>query len=395
MYNALSIGAEPFSATWSGQNRMTGRQDHLDPAEAISALVASKDSQAEADLSAADEARMVREAAGGVAIRGEFSRIRGLRHSFPGFDRKTWRTMCALGWPALRLAEEDGGCGFSMLAYCALAEELGAALTPEPLILAVMSAAVIGGARLQQHIGGELLVLPMWQDNRNGAALGADLENRNGKLYGRRSHALMAGGAQYFLAIGRHRTWLIDAADPGLRVVIVPTQDGAHMANIELEGAAGELVEGEVQPAFAEATLASSAYLLGIVEAALQLTLDYLRVRVQFGKPIGSFQALQHRAVDLKLQAMLTRASVEDAAQLWDRAPRTTAAYAAVSRAKARASAASLLVTRHAIQLHGGIGFTDEHDIGLFLRKAMVVAPQFGDAAAHRARFAALTQWAT
>ena len=127
------------------------------------------------------------------------------------------------------------------------------------------------------------------------------------------------------------------------------------------------------------------------MDRAFAMALDYLRTRQQFGRVIGSFQALQHKAADLKLQIELTRASVESAAALLDtNAPRDHR-RAAVSRAKARAADAALLVTRQVVQLHGGIGYTDEHDAGLYLRKAMVLANLYGSAALHRARFAALT----
>ena len=125
----------------------------------------------------------------------------------------------------------------------------------------------------------------------------------------------------------------------------------------------------------------------GLMEAALDITTAYLKTRVQFGKTIGQFQILQHMAVDLKLEAEVTRASVESTAEAWDRNGATTETLAAVSRTKARASDAAMKVTRDCVQLHGGIGFTDEHDIGLYLRKAMVAAAQFGGASAHRARF--------
>jgi alkylation response protein AidB-like acyl-CoA dehydrogenase len=126
------------------------------------------------------------------------------------------------------------------------------------------------------------------------------------------------------------------------------------------------------------------------MERAFSMTLDYLRTRQQFGRPIGSFQGLQHRAVDLKIQVALTRASVESAAATLDSLPADAVAprQAAVSRAKARAAQAALLVARQAVQLHGAIGYTDEYDVGLFLRKAMVTANQFGSAALHRRRFA-------
>jgi alkylation response protein AidB-like acyl-CoA dehydrogenase len=121
------------------------------------------------------------------------------------------------------------------------------------------------------------------------------------------------------------------------------------------------------------------------------MTLDYLKTRQQFGKLIGSFQALQHRAVDLQIQVALTRASVEAAAVTLDGGAPPALRQAVVSRAKARASEAAMLVTKQCIQLHGGIGYTDAYDVGLFLRKAMVLGSLYGPAALHRARFAAVS----
>ena len=168
------------------------------------------------------------------------------------------------------------------------------------------------------------------------------------------------------------------------------TQDGGHVATVDFADAPGEAVAGDASDALEEATLGTAAMLLGVMGQAFALTLDYLRTRQQFGKPIGSFQALQHRAADLKLQLELTRASVESAAATLDSDAPASARQAAVSRAKARAATAGMLVTRQAIQLHGGIGYTDEYDVGLFLRKAMVLSNAYGSAAAHRARFARL-----
>ena len=126
------------------------------------------------------------------------------------------------------------------------------------------------------------------------------------------------------------------------------------------------------------------------MERAFAMTLSYLKTRQQFGKPIGSFQALAHRAADLKIEVALTRASVEAAAATLDTSAAAAVRQAAVSRAKARASDAAMRVARQAIQMHGGIGYTDEYDVGLYLRKAMVLANLFGSAALHRARYAAV-----
>jgi alkylation response protein AidB-like acyl-CoA dehydrogenase len=277
-----------------------------------------------------------------------------------------------------------------MLEYCAIAEELGAALIPEPLIGAVLSAALLRDKALEEHLTGTALTLPAWQDNRDAAAPEEAARVEGRKLYGKKRCVFMAHGADAFLVVGPRKSWLVEASDSGVKLEALPTQDGCHFGTLTLEGACGQEIDIDCAPAMAEACLATSAYLLGVIEGALMRTLEYLHTRVQFGKVIGTLQVLQHRAVDLKLQAELTRASLEDAAARWDREPASPGSYAAISRAKVRAVNAAIFVTRQAIQLHGGIGFTDEHDIGLFLRKVMVVAPQFGSAALHRARFAQL-----
>ena len=127
------------------------------------------------------------------------------------------------------------------------------------------------------------------------------------------------------------------------------------------------------------------------MEAAFALTLDYLKTRQQFGKIIGTFQALQHKAADTKLHIALSRAAVEQAAAALDAGVNGDEAAAMVSRAKARASEGAMLVGQACVQLSGGIGYTDDYDVGLYLRKAMVLAPMFGGAALHRARFMALS----
>jgi alkylation response protein AidB-like acyl-CoA dehydrogenase len=170
------------------------------------------------------------------------------------------------------------------------------------------------------------------------------------------------------------------------------TQDGGQFGALTPEGGIllAESIGEALSQALEEAVLATAATLLGVMDQAFALTLEYLRTRQQFGKLIGSFQALQHRAADLNLQLALTRASVGAAAAvLDDPASSIQDRQAAVSGAKARAAEAAMLLTRQAVQLHGGIGYTDEADIGLYLRKAMTLANQFGSAAAHRKRYAA------
>lgn len=324
-----------------------------------------------------ETARLIRDSAAAIATT-DLKRIRAQRFTRTGFDPAVWREMAELGWPDLRVADSE----FGMDAYCALAEELGAALVPEPLIASVTATSVLGSDTR--------VIIPAWQERANSLDTAGDTLIADGVVRGRKMFVPMAAGADAFLVSGRDGMAVVDANAPGVEITIEQTQDGGHFGTLRLHDAPGVVVQGALASALEEATLATSAYLLGVMERAFALTLDHLRTRQQFGKPIGSFQALQHRAADLKILIALTRASVDHAAGVLDGGADLWQRQAAVSQAKARASEAAMRVTREAIQLHGGVGYTDEYDVGLYLRKAMVLANLHGSAALHRARYAKL-----
>src|SRR5262245_46825388 len=296
--------------------------------------------------------------------------------------------MCELGWPGLRVAEEAGGSGLGMREYCALAEECGAGLLPEPLIPCAIAARVLGGGERDRLLAGDTIIIPAWQEQPNSIALDRGTVLRDGRVSGHKRFVPMAAGADAFLVSADGALALVRRDADGVSLTIDRTQDGGHYGTLTLERAPAQPVAGDLAEPIEEATLATAAYLLGVMERAFAMTLSYLKTRQQFGKPIGSFQALAHRAADLKIEVALTRASVEAAAATLDTSAAPAIRQAAVSRAKARASDAGLRVTRQAIQMHGGIGYTDEDDVGLYLRKAMVLANLFGSAALHRARYA-------
>ncbi len=335
----------------------------------------------------AESLRMIRESAAAVATT-DLKRIRGLRFRSPGFDRATWAEMGAMGWPGLRVAEDRGGAGLGMREFCALVEELGAALVPEPLTGAAMAADLLGAdAALAGLLDGSRLILPAWQEQANTLDAGS-ARAAGGRVSGVKMFIEGAGGADAFVVVAGDQALLVERDAPGVSLDLDGTQDGGEFGTLRLDQVpARALGAPDFAAALDAAALATAAYLLGVMERAFALTLDYLRTRQQFGRPIGSFQALQHRAADLRIQVELTRASVEAAAATLDAGATGAARRAAVSRAKARASEAAMLVTRQAIQLHGGIGYTDEADIGLFLRKAMVLSNLYGSAALHRRRF--------
>ncbi len=189
----------------------------------------------------------------------------------------------------------------------------------------------------------------------------------------------------------------VPADSDGLAIETVATVDGDGFGALRMSGVAvpaAHVVAGANRaPALAGETLdrmllCLSAEMLGVMGRALDVAVEYLKVREQFDRPIGSFQALQHRAVNDYIEVETTRSLLFQAATAWD-AGRGDAAMA--SAVKSKASAAVLSVCKSAIQMHGAIGFTDEHDIGLYLKRAMALSAQYGNEAAHRARYARLT----
>lgn len=335
--------------------------------------------------------RMIRESAAGIAPRtGDFKRIRALRFTEPGFDKSVWREMCEMGWLGLLLPEDHGGSGLGVQEFCALTEELGASLMPEPLIPAAVAAQLLPPDHLPDVLAGNRIVLPAWQDRPHSIDTASGSHAGNGKVSGKKLFIPMAAGADAFLVTTAHGMALVDREAPGVHLDIQQTQDGGNFGTLTLDNAPCEDIAGDAHQALETAIMATSAYLLGVMDRVFGITLEYLKTREQFGRKIGSFQALQHRSADLKIQVSLARATVNAAAATQDDSQDANLRRAAASRAKARASDACSVVTRGCIQLHGGIGYTDAADPGLFLRKMMVLAPLYGSSALHRARFRAL-----
>ncbi|HET7160460.1 MAG TPA: acyl-CoA dehydrogenase, partial [Burkholderiales bacterium] len=199
---------------------------------------------------------------------------------------------------------------------------------------------------------------------------------------------------------GEHALFWVPASSAGLTLTIVPRADGTHSGALSLidvqTDAAHRIGCGEqaclaLAMAVDEAIVMTSAELFGVMDAALAITLDYMKTRVQFGKPIGSFQALQHRAVDLYIQKELALGAVDDAVRGLDRGVDAKRRSLLASRAKSRCADAALMITRDAIKLHGAIGFADECDIGLYLQRALVLSAWLGNGATHRRRYSRLT----
>ncbi|MBS7813515.1 acyl-CoA dehydrogenase family protein [Roseococcus pinisoli] len=344
----------------------------------------------------AESIEMIRDSARGL-LGTDLARVRKLRFTEPGFDGGLLRQMGEAGWIGLAVSEEAGGTGLGMGEMVALAEEAGRALAPEPLIGCALSAHLLAAAGatelLGQLLAGEAVVLTAWQDRANTLSLASSAE-------GARAFVPMAGGATHILwpvAEGKGVALHLLTRDQ-VTITTEATQDGGHLGTVAPKPFSGhgpgQHIADDIGAALTEAldraALATAASLLGGMEASFAMTLEYLKTRQQFGKIIGTFQSLQHKAADAKMQVALTRAAVEQAAAALDDGATGEAAQAIVSRAKARASEAGMLVAQACVQLHGGIGYTDDYDVGLYMRRAMVQAPALGGAALHRKRFMAL-----
>ncbi|KSG60870.2 acyl-CoA dehydrogenase [Pseudomonas aeruginosa] len=331
--------------------------------------------------------RMIRDSAASLVPRdGDLTRVRRGRFSGTAVDRQAWREVCAMGWPGLRLDQALGGSGLGMAEWVALLETLGRGLLPEPLIEAGLVAPLLPEEQRAALLAGERLILPAgigYREERQRPCLDG------GRLRGGVARVCLGGAADAWLVACAQGLALVERDAAGVELVCEPTQDGAHRARLRFHDTPARPlpVDGPVEQALDEAALACAAYLVGLMDGAFERTLEYLRVRRQFGREIGSFQALQHRMVDLKIQIELSRAMVGQAAAAIDAGASANERRRQVSSARVRGSEAALLVTRQAIQLHGGIGYTDEADIGLFLRRAMVLLNAHGSLDFHRARY--------
>ncbi|WP_048440118.1 acyl-CoA dehydrogenase family protein [Caenimonas sp. SL110] len=340
---------------------------------------------------ARERLELIRDSAASVVPRDAgAARARALRFSQPGFDRAQWKQMCGLGWGGLRVPEAQGGSGFDVTALCAVAQQLGASLSPEPFIAVAGAAQLLRGSTQTQVMAGDEIVVPAWNERAHDLDTAGRTQFRGGKVSGTKRLVSAGHAADAFLVSTNQGLALVRKDAPGVTVSTVKLHDGGFTADVVFAEAPGEAIAGSLDSVFEECALANAAYLLGTMEAAFDITLAYMQVRKQFGKPIGSFQALQHRAVDLKIQIELTRAVINDAAAQFDDDSTSLAdRQTLVSRAKMRAGDAGMLVAKEAVQFHGAMGMTDECDIGLYARKILAVHNDWGSVAAHRQRFTA------
>ena len=329
---------------------------------------------------------MVDSAAAIVTADGGLSRVRRQRFDRPGFSRAVFAEMGAMGWLQMGLPEDQGGAGLGMRECAALMGALGRGLVPEPVISALLAQRLIAGRASAEILDGSQVVVAAWQDQTDLLAFeGMDAETA--RCSGVKRHVAGAAGADVFAILSSRGVALVPANATGLQLELATLQDGGFEGKLSLNHVDVEWLPVEdPDAALDEAILSQAAYLLGLSERGIEMTLDYLKMRKQFGQPIGSFQALQHRATELKIQLELSRASIFATARRIDLGASPQMRAAAVSRVKARAANLALAMAREAVQMHGAIGTTDEADIGLVVSKAISEANRFGSARLHRGR---------
>jgi len=367
-----------------------------------------------------DDERVIRDAAAAYFSRHtDLKRVRALRAQRPSHDPDVWRELAQMGWLGALLPERFGGSSLSRLQATLVFEQFGRSLAPEPLTAAAILAGgvLLGGtneALSQRYLPalakGEWLPSLAWQEhagqqsedslNTRAIARGSGVVLNGIKRfvwYGESAHAFIvsADGPE---GLG---LYLVERDSPGLVIDVRPRIDGGTWSELHLEEvavsdgaviASGGVARTALERALDDARLAASAELVGLMSHAFELTVDYLKLREQFGRPIGSFQALQHRAVDLLILVELARSVLYLAARRFDAATDAWTYAKAASQVKARTSDAALKVVKGCIQLHGGIGYTDAHNIGLFLKRAMVLAVWLGGPAEHRGRYGRLVE---
>jgi alkylation response protein AidB-like acyl-CoA dehydrogenase len=342
-----------------------------------------------------------------LASRFKSERLREIAASESGFDESGWKEMAELGWAGLALPEEWGGQGLGIVELAILFEEMGYALAPSPLFSNTIAGLVLAFCgsddQRQRYLRplaeGQRRGTPALWDAGSAAVPGrftmeGRAEGDGIVLDGEKVLVPDAASADFFVvATADGRRHLVDAGASGVTVVpeesIDPTR---RFSSLRLDGvrvAAGDTLPAAAAdyfPVFYRACVALAAESTGIAQRALDFSVEYAKDRQQFGRPIGAYQAVSHRCAQMLLETENSRSAVYGAAWAADAEPESLPLSA--SMAKAYASDAGWRVPDAAIQVHGGIGFTWEHDLHFFLKRGRANAAILGDAKWHRERVA-------
>ena len=334
------------------------------------------------------------------------------------WDKGIWKEMTTLGWPGILIPEEYGGSNFGITGISVILEECAKTLTPSPLfatgVLGAFSITKFGNNDQKQNY------LPKISDGDLTTALAVDesshhnpadtemVAKKDGKkfiLNGKKTFVIDGASADLLIVLARTSgnkgessgltLFLVDSNDNGIEKIKLDMADSRNYANINFKNVevsdknilGDEETGGETTENILDiGRIAIASEMLGNAEAAFETTLDYLKQRKQFGVLIGSFQALQHRAAEMFCELELTKSSVMAAMKAADEGSNELQRLSSLS--KTMAGETLHLVSNEAVQMHGGIGVTDEYDIGFFLKRARVAEQIFGSAKFHTERYA-------
>ena len=350
------------------------------------------------------------------------SNLRALRDSrdSKGYSTEIWQQMAELGWASIILPQEYGGLEFGFTGLGVVMEETGRTLTASPLLASAVigaSAILLGGNASQKEsllpaiASGELtLALALEESHHhrpNRIATRAQVDGDDYIITGNKTFVLDGHSADRLLVVARTdgetrdtsgiSLFLVDPDSEGLRRQRTSLMDSRNAANISFERVrvSREDIVGEpgqgwavLEPTLDRARVALAAEMLGSALEAFERTVAYLKEREQFGVKIGSFQALQHRAAHMQSRIELCRSVVLQALTAVDETPEQLPLLA--SLAKTQLNELVKLVSNEAVQMHGGIGVTDELEIGFFLKRARATMQTFGDSGFHKDRYATL-----
>jgi len=373
-----------------------------------------------------DEQNMLRDAARGfLQASAPIDQLRRLRDeaSSDGYDRDTWKSMAEMGWSGVLIPEDHGGVAMGHVAAGVIAEEMGRTLTASPFLsTAVMGAIAVAGygsaSQREQWLskiadGTTNVAVAVDEDRSHSPGLvttSAQASDRGFRISGGKSFVADGHVADLILVSARSSGGVRD--ENGISLFLVPRDcagltierqmmvDSRNSATVQFDGVEvdSDALVGEAGAGYAvlehvldagRACLA--AEMLGSAQECLAQTIDYLSTRRQFDRTIGSFQALQHRAAHLFTEIEIGRSAVMRALQALDAASKDRQLI--VSVAKSKVGRVAQLAAQEAIQMHGGIGMTDEFNIGFFLKRVRVAEALYGDANFHADKFARMRNY--
>jgi alkylation response protein AidB-like acyl-CoA dehydrogenase len=331
-----------------------------------------------------------------------------------GFGHSLWKQFGEMGFTGILIDEADGGLGLGHVEAGIVLEEIGRNLTPSPfLVTAVAVVEALRGSPLRERwlpgilAGDTVAALALDEGPKHrpeGIVMTAERSGNGFRLSGRKQFVVQGASADFFIVAAQTDEglglFLIEKEAKGLEIQGLRLADssiGARLdfdrVEVDSDALIGEPGEGQALLArvLNAARVGAAAEMVGLATAAAGMTMEYLKQRKQFGRLIGEFQALQHRSAHLYSELEIARAATLKAQQLLD--DRSPEAEAMVSVAKAKAGRTSTLAAQEAVQMHGGIGMTDEYDIGFYMKRDRVLNELFGDPAYHADRLARLNDY--